>query len=64
MLTKQPSASRGKYARVSLEIVLTKSLLAKFRLKNRIYRIEYEGLHNVVLIMESTVTTKTSAQAR
>lgn len=41
------SASRGKYARVCAEIDLSKTLLAKYQLKNRIYRIEYEGLHNI-----------------
>lgn len=30
-----------------MEIDLSKPLLAKYRLENRIYRIEYVGLHNI-----------------
>lgn len=41
------NASRVKYARVSVEIDLSKPLPAKFRLRRRIYKIEYEGLHNI-----------------
>lgn len=41
------NASRGKYAQVCVKIDLQKTLLAKYRLKNRIHRIQYEGLHNI-----------------
>lgn len=40
------SATRGKYARVCAEIDLSKPLLAKYKLKLRVHKIEYEGLHN------------------
>ncbi|WJX16517.1 hypothetical protein P8452_06530 [Trifolium repens] len=36
---------RGKYARLCVEVDLTKTLLATFELKGRFYKIEYEGLH-------------------
>jgi hypothetical protein len=36
---------RGKYARICVEVELNKPLLAMFELKDRIYKIEYEGLH-------------------
>ncbi|WJX36677.1 hypothetical protein P8452_24530 [Trifolium repens] len=36
---------RGKYARLCVEVDLTKTLLAAFELKGRFYKIEYEGLH-------------------
>jgi hypothetical protein len=36
---------RGKYARICVEVDLTKSLLAMFMIKGRKYNIEYEGLH-------------------
>lgn len=36
---------RGKYARLCVEVDLTKSLLAMFELKRQTYTIEYEGLH-------------------
>lgn len=41
------TARRGKYARACVEIDLSKPLLAKFQLKHRTYRIEYEGLYNI-----------------
>lgn len=37
-------ASRGLFARVCVEVDITKPLLAKFKLRNRIRTIEYEGL--------------------
>lgn len=40
-------ASRGTYARVCVELDLQKTVLAKYRIKNRIHRIEYQGLHNI-----------------
>lgn len=39
--------SRAKYARLSMEVDLTKPLIAKFRMRRRIWRIEYEGIHLV-----------------
>lgn len=39
--------SRGKYARLCVEVDLSKTLLPKFRLKQRIRKIEYEGLYLV-----------------
>ncbi|MCH94906.1 hypothetical protein A2U01_0015876, partial [Trifolium medium] len=36
---------RGKYARLCVEVNLTKPLLAMFTIKGRKYHIEYEGLH-------------------
>ncbi|XP_058733249.1 uncharacterized protein At4g02000-like [Vicia villosa] len=37
--------ARGKYARICVEIDLTKSLVAMFMIQNRSYKVEYEGLH-------------------
>lgn len=39
------SVSRGKFARICVEVDLTKPLLSKFKLRNQIRRIEYQGLH-------------------
>jgi hypothetical protein len=36
---------RGKYARVCVEVDLNEPLLAMFELKDRVYTVEYEGLH-------------------
>lgn len=36
---------RGKYARICVEVDLKNPLLAMFEINNRIYKIEYEGLH-------------------
>jgi hypothetical protein len=36
---------RGKYARLCVEVDLTKPLLAMFMIKGRKYNVEYEGLH-------------------
>lgn len=38
-------ASRGHFARMFVEVDLTKPLLCKFRLRRRITRVEYEGVH-------------------
>jgi hypothetical protein len=40
---------RGKYARLCVEVDLTKALLAMFTIKGRKYNIEYEGLHLLCL---------------
>lgn len=37
--------SRGKFARLCVEVDITKPLLAKFKIRRRVIRIEYEGLH-------------------
>lgn len=39
--------SRGKYARLCVEVDITKPLLARFKLREEIKRIEYEGVHLV-----------------
>ncbi|GAU10508.1 hypothetical protein TSUD_420790 [Trifolium subterraneum] len=36
---------RGKYARLCVQVNLSKPLLAMFSIKDRKYKIEYEGLH-------------------
>ena len=36
---------KAKFARIYVEIDLTKRFLSKFKLMGRTYRIEYEGLH-------------------
>lgn len=41
--------ARGKYARLCVEVDLTKPLIAMFELQARHYRIEYEGLHMLCL---------------
>ncbi|CAN1194406.1 hypothetical protein LINPERHAP2_LOCUS42561 [Linum perenne] len=37
--------SRGNFARICVEVDLAKPLLSKYRLRQRVRRIEYEGLH-------------------
>lgn len=39
--------SRGKFARLCVEVDITKPLLAKFWLRRKVRRIEYEGIHLV-----------------
>ncbi|KAJ8762306.1 hypothetical protein K2173_007463 [Erythroxylum novogranatense] len=41
------ASTRAKYARISVEVDLKKSLISKFRLKRKIWKVEYEGLHLV-----------------
>ncbi|PNX76780.1 hypothetical protein L195_g032739 [Trifolium pratense] len=41
--------ARGKYARLCVEVDLTKPLLAMFQIKDRYYKVEYEGLHMLCL---------------
>lgn len=36
---------RGRFARVSVEVDLTKQLRSRFVIRKRIYTVEYEGLH-------------------
>ncbi|CAN1128365.1 hypothetical protein LINPERHAP2_LOCUS4586, partial [Linum perenne] len=38
---------RGNFARISVEVDLSKPLLTKYRLRRRVRRIEYEGLHTI-----------------
>lgn len=40
-------ASRGKFARVCVEIVLTKPLKAGYMLRGKLRRVQYEGLHSI-----------------
>ncbi|CAN1338792.1 hypothetical protein LINPERPRIM_LOCUS38223, partial [Linum perenne] len=37
--------SRGNFARICVEVDLSKPLLSKYRLRRRVRRVEYEGLH-------------------
>ncbi|CAN1142726.1 hypothetical protein LINPERHAP2_LOCUS13215 [Linum perenne] len=39
--------SRGNFARVCVEVELSKPLLSKYRLRRRVRRVEYEGLHTI-----------------
>ncbi|CAN1193094.1 hypothetical protein LINPERPRIM_LOCUS28163 [Linum perenne] len=41
--------SRGNFARLCVEVDLSKPLLSKYRLRRRVRRIEYEGLHTICL---------------
>lgn len=40
-------ASRGKFARLCVEVDITKPLLSRFKLHGQVRRIEYEGIHLV-----------------
>ncbi|KAK7289688.1 hypothetical protein RIF29_03530 [Crotalaria pallida] len=40
---------RGKYARLCVEVDLTKPLLGMFQIKEKFYKVEYEGLHLLCL---------------
>ncbi|CAN1181685.1 hypothetical protein LINPERHAP2_LOCUS35546 [Linum perenne] len=40
-------ASRGNFARICVEVDLSKPLLSKYHLRRRVRRIEYEGLHTI-----------------
>lgn len=39
----------GKYARICVELELSKPLLTMFTIKEKMYKIEYEGLHLLCL---------------
>ncbi|CAN1127159.1 hypothetical protein LINPERHAP2_LOCUS3861 [Linum perenne] len=39
--------SRGNFARICVEVDLSKPLLSKYRLRRRVRRVEYEGLHTI-----------------
>lgn len=48
--------TRGKYAKLCVEVDLTKPLLALIDVKDKHYRIEYEGLHLLCLTCASLAT--------
>ncbi|CAN1124661.1 hypothetical protein LINPERHAP2_LOCUS2464 [Linum perenne] len=39
--------SRGNFARICVEVYFSNPLLSKYRLRRRVRRIEYEGLHTI-----------------
>lgn len=39
----------GKYVRLCLEVDLSKTLLVMFVIRDRVYKVEYEGLHLLCL---------------
>ncbi|CAN1153892.1 hypothetical protein LINPERHAP2_LOCUS19690 [Linum perenne] len=39
--------TRGNFARICVEVDLSKPLLSKYRLRRRVRRVEYEGLHTI-----------------
>lgn len=39
--------SKGKFARLCVEVDLTKPLLSKFWMRKKVWRIEYEGIHMI-----------------
>ncbi|CAN1138731.1 hypothetical protein LINPERHAP2_LOCUS10865 [Linum perenne] len=39
--------TRGRYARVCVEVDLTKPLLGKYMIEDRVFKVEYESLENV-----------------
>ncbi|CAN1188106.1 hypothetical protein LINPERHAP2_LOCUS39125 [Linum perenne] len=39
--------TRGRYARVCVEVDLTKSLLGKYMIEDKVFKVEYESLENV-----------------
>ncbi|CAN1162912.1 hypothetical protein LINPERHAP2_LOCUS24733 [Linum perenne] len=39
--------SRGRYARVCVEVDVTKPLLGKYMIEDRVFKVEYESLENV-----------------
>ncbi|CAN1120771.1 hypothetical protein LINPERHAP2_LOCUS401 [Linum perenne] len=41
------TGNRGNFARICVEVDLAKPLLSKYKLRHRVRRIEYEGLHIV-----------------
>lgn len=41
---------RAKFARVCIEVDLRKTLVSKFELNNKEYRVEYEGLHHICFL--------------
>ncbi|XP_019155023.1 PREDICTED: uncharacterized protein LOC109151878 [Ipomoea nil] len=43
-------ATRGKFARICVEVDLTKPLLAKFTIEEDVLPIEYEGIHWICFI--------------
>lgn len=47
--------TRGKYARMRVEINLSRPLLSKYHLHRQIRRIEYEGIHQICLSSKENV---------
>ncbi|XP_058758009.1 uncharacterized protein LOC131631237 [Vicia villosa] len=43
-------SERGKYARICVEVDISKPLLAMFELKDKSYRVEFEGLHLLCIL--------------
>ncbi|CAN1133392.1 hypothetical protein LINPERHAP2_LOCUS7629, partial [Linum perenne] len=41
------AGARARYARVCIEVDLTKPLLGKYIIDNQVYRVEYESLENI-----------------
>ncbi|CAN1179462.1 hypothetical protein LINPERHAP2_LOCUS34205, partial [Linum perenne] len=39
--------SRGRYARVCVEVDVTKPLLGKYMIEDKVFKVEYESLENV-----------------
>jgi hypothetical protein len=48
----------GKYARLCVQVDLTKPLLTMFTIKGRKYNMEYEGLHMLCLTCDKLVHYK------
>ena len=44
------TVSRGHYARICVEIDLLKPMVAKFKLRRRVGKLEYKGLHLVCFV--------------
>ncbi|CAN1241897.1 hypothetical protein LINPERPRIM_LOCUS5150 [Linum perenne] len=51
--------SRGNFARICVEVDLSKPLLYKYRLRRRVHRIEYEGCTQFASIVVATATKMT-----
>ncbi|CAI0460823.1 unnamed protein product [Linum tenue] len=41
------TGDRGRYARVCVEVDLTKPLLSQYKVEGRTYYIHFKGLHNI-----------------
>lgn len=52
--------SKGKFARIYIEVDITKRLLSKFELEGKKHPIEYEGIH-LALAVESLDIAKNCA---
>lgn len=54
-------ASRGKFARVSVEVDLTKPLKAGYRMRGEYWNLQYKGLHDVCSIVVDTAIVSLGA---